>query len=123
VKLLDTSVVIDFLRNAPPAVAVVDAALSEGIAASEITRFEVLSGMQTEEENATEMFFALLDVLPVVESVARRGAELAQRYRRSHEGIEDGDYLIAATALELGATLLTTNVRHYPMFAGLEPAY
>jgi predicted nucleic acid-binding protein len=123
VKLLDTSVAIDFLRSAPPAVSIVDAALREGIGASEITRFEVLAGMRPEEEDATEEFFALLDVYPVEESVARRGAELAQRYRASHHGIEDGDYLIAATALELGATLLTTNVRHFPMLAGLEPAY
>lgn len=122
-KLLDTSVAIDFLRNAPPAISVVDTALAEGIGASEITRFEVLAGMRLEEQNATEQFFALIDVYPVVESVARRGAELAQRYRTSHHGIEDGDYLIAATALELGATLLTTNVRHFPMLAGLEPAY
>jgi predicted nucleic acid-binding protein len=123
VKLLDTSVAIDFLRNSPAAVSVVDAALAAGIGASEITRFEVLSGMLPQEQNETEEFFDLLDVFPVVESVSRRGAELAQRYRASHEGIEDADYLIAATALELGAALLTTNVRHFPMFSGLEPAY
>jgi predicted nucleic acid-binding protein len=122
-KLLDTSVAIDFLRAAPPAVAAVDAALAEGIGASEITRFEVLSGMLPDEENATEAFFALLDVYPVEETVARRAAELARRYRASHQGIEDGDYLIAATALELGAGLLTTNLRHFPMLTGLEPAY
>jgi predicted nucleic acid-binding protein len=123
VKLLDTSVAIDFLRGSPQAVSVVGAALAEGIGASEITRFEVLSGMLPQERNATEEFFELLDVVPVVESVARRGAELAQRYRVSHQGIEDGDYLVAATALELGAALLTTNVRHFPMLEGLEPAY
>jgi predicted nucleic acid-binding protein len=123
VKLLDTSVAIDFLRSSPAAVSVVDAALAEGIGASEITRFEVLSGMLPQEQDATEEFFELLDVFPVVESVARRGAQLAQRYRASHQGIEDADYLIAATALELGAALLTTNVRHFPMLAGLEPAY
>jgi predicted nucleic acid-binding protein len=122
-KLLDTAVAIDFLRAAPPAIDVVVAALAEGIGASEITRFEVLSGMLPEEENATEELFALLDVYPVEETVARRAAELAQRYRASHQGIEDGDYLIAATALEVGAELLTTNVRHFPMLAGLEPAY
>jgi predicted nucleic acid-binding protein len=31
--------------------------------------------------------------------------------------------LIAATALLLDAELLTTNVRHFPMIAGLAPAY
>ncbi|HSS77889.1 MAG TPA: type II toxin-antitoxin system VapC family toxin, partial [Thermoanaerobaculia bacterium] len=33
------------------------------------------------------------------------------------------DYLIAATTLLLDADLLTTNVRHFPMIDGLQPAY
>ena len=124
-KLLDTSVVIDFLRSAPPAVDAVTAAFSESgrLVTSEITRFEVLSGMHADEEDETEQFFAQLDVYPVLESVARRAADLAQQYRASHRTIEDGDYLIAATAVELNADLLTTNVRHFPMFPVLEPPY
>lgn len=123
-NLLDTSVAIDFLRDAPPAVAAVTAALGSGdLAASEITRFEVLSGMWAEEEDETEQLLALLHIHPVDERVARRAAELAQRHRAANLGIEDADYLIAATALELDADLLTTNVRHFPMFPGLEPAY
>jgi predicted nucleic acid-binding protein len=39
---------------------------------------------------------------------------LLRTYRRSH-GIELGDALIASTAVELGATLITRNVKHYPM--------
>jgi len=42
---------------------------------------------------------------------------------RSHSDIDDADYLIAATALLLDTDLLTTNVRHFPMIRGLEPAY
>ncbi len=48
---------------------------------------------------------------------------LAQRHRRSHGGIDDADYLIAATALLLEADLLMTNVRRFPMITGLQPAY
>jgi predicted nucleic acid-binding protein len=33
------------------------------------------------------------------------------------------DYLIAAAAQSIGATLVTLDVRHFPMFADLEPAY
>jgi predicted nucleic acid-binding protein len=44
-------------------------------------------------------------------------------YRQSHSGIDDADYLIAATALEFDLPLLTRNVRHFPMLPGLEPAY
>lgn len=93
------------------------------VGASEITRFELLSGMRLGEEEGIERLSAELGWVPVTEPVARQAASLARTYRASHAGIEDGDYLIAATALELGAQLLTTNVRHFPMFAGLEPAY
>ena len=34
-------------------------------------------------------------------------------------GIDDVDYLIAATALVLDAELIPTNVRHFQMLAGL----
>jgi len=33
------------------------------------------------------------------------------------------DYLVAAAARSVGADLVTLNVRHFPMFEGLEPAY
>ena len=67
--------------------------------------------------------FAALSWVPVGEEVARAAGSLAQHHRRAHSGIDDADYLIAATALLLDAELLTTNVRHFPMIAGLEPAY
>jgi predicted nucleic acid-binding protein len=60
--------------------------------------------------------------VPVGEEVARAAGSLAQRHR-SNSGIDDADYLIAATALLLEVDLLTTNVRHFPMIAELEPAY
>ena len=41
----------------------------------------------------------------------------------AYSGIDAADYLIAATALVLDAEVLTTNVRHFPMFTGLRPAY
>ncbi len=123
-KLLDTSVAIDFLRRHPPAVDAVSSAVgSDRLAASEITRFELLSGMRPDEETATETFLSLLVMIPVEETIARTAGALARRYKRSHSGIEDADYLIAATALEADADLLTTNVRHFPMLEGLAPAY
>jgi predicted nucleic acid-binding protein len=45
------------------------------------------------------------------------------RIRLSHSGIDDADYLIAATAIVLDADLLTTNTRHFPMLKGLRPPY
>lgn len=121
IDLLDASVAIDFLRGHEAARAVVDAA--DELAASEITRYEVLAGLRPGEEEATEDLLALPHWVSVDEGIARRAAELAREYRGSHSGIEDADYLIAATALELGSRLLTTNVKQFPMLPGLVAAY
>lgn len=124
-KLLDTSVAIDHLRGVGPAVELLRDLVSadEALLASEVVRFELLAGVRRAEVDALEQFFAALSWVPVGEEIARTAAALAQRHRRSHSGIDDADYLVAATALLLEAELLTTNVRHFPMIKGLRPAY
>jgi predicted nucleic acid-binding protein len=119
--LLDTSVAIDYLRGHEPARRAVDSA--DELVASEISRYEILAGVRRGEEELTEALLALPTWIVIDEWVARRAADLARRHRAAHIGIEDADYLIAATALEVGARLLTTNVRHFPMFQGLRSAY
>ncbi len=64
-----------------------------------------------------------LDRVPVTEDVSRHAGELAQRFRPSRGGIDDIDYVVAATADILSAGLLTSNVRHFPMFEGLTAPY
>jgi predicted nucleic acid-binding protein len=44
-------------------------------------------------------------------------------HRRSHPGIDVVDYVIAATAEEHHAELLTLHVKHFPMVRGLQPAF
>lgn len=124
-KFVDTSVAIDHLRHRPEATELLDGLFESGewVGASELVRFEVLTGAREDELPETERFFGLLEWLPVEESVARVGAALATLYRQEHSGIDDVDYLIAATVLENDAELLTQNVRHYPMLPGLQSAY
>jgi predicted nucleic acid-binding protein len=125
VKLLDTSVAIDHLRGAEPAVELLTGLVEadEQLLASEVVRFELLAGVRDHEVEVLELFFSALSWVPVGEEVARSAAALAREHRRAHSGIDDADYLIAATALLLDAELLTTNVRHFPMLEGLSPAY
>ena len=124
-KLLDTSVAIDHLRGLRPAVVLLEGLIEadEPLFASEVVRFELLAGVREKEVDALERFFSAVSWVPVGEEVARAAGSLALRHRRSHGGIDDADYLIAATALLLDADLLTTNVRHFPMIAELEAAY
>jgi predicted nucleic acid-binding protein len=125
VKLLDTSVAIDHLRGLPSAVGLLSDLIEAGevLLASEVVRFELFAGVRKGEVEVLEQFFSALSWVPVGEEVSRAAGALAQSHRRAHSGIDDADYLIAATALLLEADLLTTNVRHFPMLTGLEPAY
>jgi predicted nucleic acid-binding protein len=125
VKLLDTSVAIDHLRGSPEAVELLGDLIEaeELLVASEVVRFELLAGVRRGEADSLEQFFAALSWVPVGEEVSRTAGDLARRHRRADGGIDDADYLIAATAILLGAELLTTNVLHFPMLAGLTPPY
>jgi predicted nucleic acid-binding protein len=82
--------------------------------ARELVRFELLAGIRDKDLVAFEEFCSALLWVDVTEDVARIARQLARRYRKSHRGIGAIDYLIAAT---------TTNVRHFPMFTKLKPAY
>ncbi len=124
-KLLDTSVAIDHLRGTRPAVELLSRLIDEDepVVASEVVRFELLAGVREADLEALEGFFAALSWFPADEAISRRAGALARQYRRAHTGIDDADYLIAATTLVLDADLQTTNVRHFPMLEGLRPAY
>jgi predicted nucleic acid-binding protein len=121
IALVDACVAIDFLRGSDAARAVIDDA--DVLVASEVTRFELLAGVKPDESDDVEAFADAVEWLVVDEDVSRRSGSLARMYRQSHSGIDDADYLIAATALEFDLPLLTRNVRHFPMLPGLEPAY
>ena len=122
-KLLDTTIAVDHLRGDQPAVDLLRGLVesSETLAASEIVRFELVAGVRDDELPALEQFFSAVSWVAIGEEVARAAGELARKYRRANSGIDDANYLIAATALLLEADLLTTNVRHFPMLPGLQP--
>lgn len=124
-KLIDTTVGVDHLRGTTPAVALMTGLVEEGetLAASELIRFELLAGVRPREIDALEQFFSSLVWLAVDEDITRTAGALARKHRKSHNGIDDVDYLIAATAIVCDADLLTTNVRHFPMLEGLRAPY
>jgi predicted nucleic acid-binding protein len=122
--LVDTSVLIDYLRGHPGAAEVLEQERAEAsLYASEITRLEILAGMRPSEEVATR---ALLDTLtwhPVDATVAEDAGALGRAWLPNHRSIDSADLVIAATAQRADARLLTCNVRHFPMFAGLSAPY
>jgi predicted nucleic acid-binding protein len=125
VKLLDTTVAIDHLRGDERATQLLERLTNEGepLLASELSRFELLAGMRPDELEPTELFMDALTWVPLDEEISRLAGSMAAEYRLAHSGIDPIDYLIAATATVVGADLLTTNLRHFPMISGLRPPY
>lgn len=57
-------------------------------------------------------------ILPLSESIGGSAAALVEQYSLAH-GIQVADALIAATAMEAGEPLCTTNVKHFRPLRGL----
>ena len=75
-----------------------------------------------EESQALKNFLDVVQVAPVTRQIARAGGLYRRDYGPSH-GVGRADGVIAATAVAVDAVLMTLNVRRYPMFDALEPAY
>jgi predicted nucleic acid-binding protein len=88
-----------------------------------VTRVEVMRGLAAAEKAGVEQLFHAIRWVPVDEPGARRAGELGRRWDRHRPGISLGNLVVAATAQQVDAELATTNVRHFPMFEGLQPPY
>lgn len=123
--VVDTSVLIDHLRGDRRARDLLAGAARSGtrLAGSVLTRVEVLAGMRPEERAPTLRLLDTIDWVAVDQDLADQAGALARRYLRSHPGVDTVDYVIAATALALGAELWTCNVKHFPMIDRLTTPY
>ena len=114
--VIDTDVLIDHFHNNHLATAFIQQTVLEGktIFISVVTVTEILAGLRSGEENATEALLSLFTIRNVDENIARMAGYYLNQYRKSHK-IDLGDALIAATAKTTGSALYTRNSRHYPM--------
>jgi len=120
--LLDTDVLVDFLRGHEEAAAFVSTN-ADRILLSALVVAELYSGVKGEvEEAALDDVVGLFRVVEIAAEVAKAGGLYRRDYGKSH-GVGLADALLAATAEAEGAELATLNTRHYPMLKGLRPTY
>ncbi|MDD5189476.1 MAG: type II toxin-antitoxin system VapC family toxin [Dehalococcoidales bacterium] len=113
--LIDTDVLIDFLRNRPYAVALLNKYAINGLlAVSTLTHLEIYQGMRPNEETDTTEFLDGLTTIEVTTSIARIAGKTLKTLRARGTTIGVVDAVIAATAQELDVPLLTNNIAHYP---------
>jgi predicted nucleic acid-binding protein len=119
--LLDTDVLIDFLRGNAQAKRMM-LGLETGIV-SAISVAELYAGVRSVKEvPALDALIQELTVLDVTAAVAQAAGQIKAQFFPSH-GVGLPDALIAATAQSKGLSLFTLNVKHFPMMNGLKPAY
>ncbi len=113
--LVDTDVAIDFLRRRDYAQKLLENWAEEGLLAiSTLTHLEIYQGMKAGEERATNAFLDGLVSIAVDIPIARRAGTMLGELRSKGMTIGIADAIVAATALQFGAPLLTNNIEHYP---------
>lgn len=113
--IIDSDVVIEILRGNPRTVAWLRQRRSAGevLRYSPVTRAEVRAGTRRAEQASISAFFASLEALPVAASTGDLAGDQRARFAASH-GVQLGDALIAAAAIEHRDDLATFNTRHFP---------
>jgi tRNA(fMet)-specific endonuclease VapC len=115
--LLDTSVIIDALNNKRNRRDLLLSLLKQGhlLACCPINVTEVYAGLRPKEEAATEAFLKSLDYYHITWPVARVAGLLKRDYIRKGVTLNVADATIAAVAMVHELTLMTDNVKDFPM--------
>jgi hypothetical protein len=120
--VVDTDVLIDYLRDRPGAVAFLEGT-EQPLAASAITIAELYVGARDGvERQRLDAFVEAFEVLPLDRPAAVLAGLWRRQYGPSH-GTGLADALIAASAEAAGATLVTLNRRHFPMLSDVLVPY
>lgn len=117
--LIDTDVLVWMTRGHAGAAARLQALTPWRISA--VTYMELAQGCRDKQELARVkkgLAVGQAEILPLSAAISDRAMQLVDAYALSH-GVQLGDALIAATALEHGATVLTSNAKHFSAVDGL----
>lgn len=125
--LLDTDTCIYLLKGHPGIKERIRAVSFSHLAISSITVAELYYGAfasQQRERNLQRVIRFLArprpKLLTLDESIARMYGKLKSSLRQSGKPLADFDILIASTAIQTHATLVTHNVRHFARIPGLK---
>ncbi len=115
--LLDTSVIIDTINGKRNRDQILKELLQQGhlLACCSINITEVFAGMRPHEETRTEELLQSLQQYPVIWPIARMAGLLKRDFGRKGVSLATTDVTIAAVAIHHHLTLMTDNLKHYPM--------
>ena len=117
--LIDTTILVDVLRNNSQAITWVNSMLLQERWVSVVTYFELLAGCRNRREQrlvAREM--RQYHLLMLTEAISSTALSWFTRFHLSH-GVGLLDVLIGATALHQGTTIATLNMKHFTPLPGV----
>lgn len=119
--IFDTNIIIEALRLNKKATDILRQFENkeDSLCISSISIFELFSGKSTKvKEKAKKIwdFMKYFEIVDIDFKIARRAGEI---FRDCRPTIQVPDYIIAATALELNASVVTLNIKHFQKIPGL----
>ncbi|MBS3934355.1 MAG: type II toxin-antitoxin system VapC family toxin [Truepera sp.] len=112
--LIDTDVLIDYLRGYPDAVSYMEAQQAR-LLISVMTVAELYAGVREgEERSRLERFLQAFEIILLDQRLAVQGGLYRRDYSKTHN-VGLADAIIAATATERQVRLVTLNRKHFPM--------
>ncbi|MBI5199648.1 MAG: type II toxin-antitoxin system VapC family toxin [Nitrospirae bacterium] len=112
--LVDTDILIDFLRGREKAKSYLASILEDStIYCSAITVAEIYAGMKEHEREKTVEFLDSLDIVDVNREIAEKAGIYKRDEKKQYLDLDD--CIIAATAFVRESILATGNAKHYPM--------
>jgi tRNA(fMet)-specific endonuclease VapC len=122
--VLDSDVLIDYLRGAGPGRALVRAlAQGGGYRVTAITAFELALGSSYRENPRPVHALLAAPLLTLTRKAGLRGGVLLGELRRNGEAIGVRDAMQAGICLETGVILVTRNVSHFERVPDLQLAH
>jgi predicted nucleic acid-binding protein len=120
--LVDTDVLVDYLREYLPAVEYLESRREE-LSTSAVVVAELYAGVREGKERAAlGTLLSLFEVIPIDAELAERGGLLRRDFGPKH-GTGLADALIAASSQRSGAELVTLNAKHFPMLQNVTVPY
>jgi predicted nucleic acid-binding protein len=114
--LLDTTVLIDALRDRPVAGRLRELRGADRVPwICAVNVDEVLRGTTAEDEAIVTRFLGGLQLAPLGRAEGERAGRWRRDFARKGVTLSQGDCLIAAAAVAVDARLITGNPKHFPM--------
>ena len=115
--LLDTDALVDFSKGFEPTMSRILAWVDAGdtLAVCAVSLAEFCAGLEREDLSRWREFLASLAYFEISRDAAIHAGQDRYRFKRLGMSITTADSLLAAVARERDATLVTGNVKHFPM--------